>query len=108
MTGDPGDDTIYLGPGRKHIYGEEGFNTVYNQPNDGDTDVIFCGWIQDQNYGRVIYSAPTGSDPGPGQLFFGDNVKCCTVWTKDPTTGVETEVADENQVRCALGRQAAS
>jgi hypothetical protein len=97
------------------VYAEQGSNTVFAEPLDGDQDTIFCGWEKDQNYGRVLYSAATGTPlhvtpptRTRGVLYFGDNIKCCTIWTKDPDTGVETKLAERRQVKCMSAPQPAA
>lgn len=106
VTGDPGDDRIFLEKGSLNkVYGEEGFNTVYNWP-DADQDDIFCGWVRDQNYGKLVYYAPLDTPvPDPAvKTYFGDNVKCCSIWLKDPDTGDEVVwIDDKARIRCAVG-----
>ena len=54
----------------------------------------------------LIYAAPTGTplDSTAGPRYFGDNVKCCTIWIKDPETGTETMLTDSrSQIICRPG-----
>ena len=104
VTGDQGDDTIYLEAGLNKVYAEEGDNIIYAVYGDGDQDDLWCGWQRDQNYGRLVYTAPAGTTPDSSGLVFGDNVKCCSVWLKDPETGTETMLIDSrSRIICRPG-----
>ena len=50
VTGDEGNDTLFVGPGADEIYSEEGDDIIYLF-NDGVRDDIFC----DDGYDQVVW-----------------------------------------------------